>query len=283
MSVAIVTDSDASLPPALAERYGIRLVPIIIHFEGEVFRTGVDINDVQLFARVDRGGKMPTTSAPSPGQFAEAYREAFEAGAESVVCFCVSSGVSATYSAAVAARETMADRDITVVDTRMLSMGQGLIVLAAAEAAQQGADKAAVLARARDVQERVHLYAALATLKYLAMSGRVGHIAAGMASLLQIKPILTLKDGRLDMLERVRTRKKAWARLMELVAQATGGRTPERMAIIHVADRALAEQFEAQLRAAVPCPDEIIIADFTPGLSVHAGPGLVGVALVAAR
>lgn len=278
--IAILTDTDSSLTDGLASRHGIKQVPINIHFGKETLGSNVDIDDSGLFARIDREGVMPSTSAPSPGQFAEAYQEAFIAGADAIVCFCVSGEISGTYNAAVVARDTMADRDITVVDTRTLSMAQGFMALAAAEAAAEGASREAVVARALDVGKRSHLYASLATLKYLAMSGRVGHLAAGMATLLNVKPILTIQDAKLDLLERVRTRKKAWARVIDLTEQAVGSRSIERMAVIHVDASAEAEEFKSELRSALPCPNELLVCGLSAGLSVHSGRGLVGVVTV---
>jgi DegV family protein with EDD domain len=281
--IAIVTDSDSSLPPQIAAQYAIRQVPITIHFDQEMYTTGVDINDASLFEKVDLRKKLPTTSAPSPHAFSNVFEQAFQEGAESVICLCVSSKVSATYNSALAAREMLPDRDITVIDTLSLSMGQGFMALAAAEAAQDGASKEQVIEQAVDAGKRVHLFAVLSTLKYLAMSGRVGKVVAGMADTLNIKPVLTIKDGKLELLERVRTRKKAVERMFELVHAALGGRGIERIAVIHVNFPAGAQELARQLREQLPCPTEMITAEFTPGLSVHSGSGVAGLVILANR
>jgi DegV family protein with EDD domain len=279
-SIAIITDSDASLPADVAARYNIRQVPIIIQFGLESLRTEIDIDDVSLFARIDREGKLPTTAAPSPGQFLEAYEAAFAAGADAIVCLCVSSAISGTYGAAVTAKEMLPDGTIEVVDTRVVSMAQGFMALAAAEAAQAGANVAEVVATALAVGERSHLFAALSTLKYLAMSGRVGQVAAGFGNLLSVKPVLTMRDGKLDLLEKVRTRSKVLARVIELTGEAMAGQPIRQMAVLNVAAREEAMAFEAPLRAALPCPETIIHADLTAGLSVHTGAGMLGVVVV---
>jgi DegV family protein with EDD domain len=281
--IAIITDTDASLPTNLAQKHGIQMVPITVHFGDEIFESEVNLDEAQMFSRIDQEGKLPTTAAPAPGKFVEAYKTAFDDGADSVICFTVSSEVSATYTSAVNAIDEFPDMDINVIDSRTLSMGQGFIVLAAAEAAKDGATKEEILALADDVRERTHFFAALATLKYLAMSGRVGQLAAGMASLLNVKPILTIRDGKLDMLERVRTRRKAWARTVELTAQAINDSSIEGIAVVHSNALDDAHAFENLLRAELPCPEEIIIAPLTSGLSVHSGAGLVGVGVVVGK
>ena len=278
--ITFVTDTDGSLPEDLAARYCIQQVPITVQFGEESYLSGVDIDDTALFERVDRENKLPSTAAPSPGQFLAAYEKAIAGGADSVICFTVSSAVSATYSNAVAAQHMLPGRDIIVIDTQSLSLGQGFMVLAAAEAAQRGASPQACLAQAQAVAPRVRLFAALATLKYLAMSGRVGSLAAGMAGLLNIKPILTIQNGKLELLERIRTQKKARGRVIELATQAANGKPIERMGVVHVAAPEAAKDFAQQLRASLNCPADILVADLTPGLSVHAGAGLVGTALV---
>lgn len=282
-SIAVVTDSDSSLPPALAEIHGIRQVPINIHFGAEAFQTGVDMDDVQLFERIDREGAFPTTSAPTPGQFAEAYQAAFDAGHDTVLCVCVSSEVSATFTSAVHAKDLFPDKAITVLDSRSISMGQGYIAIEAAKAAREGLPLEQVMARAEGVRDRTYLYAALDTLRYLAMSGRVGHLAAGMASLLDIKPVLTLREGKLDMLEKVRTRKKAWARVIELTGAGVGGRPVESLAILHVNAQEAAVRFAEQLLDTMKCSVDPVYIPFTAGLSVHTGPGMVGAIAIAAK
>jgi len=278
--IAIVTDTDSSLPVELARQHGIQQVPITIHFEDSSYTTGVDIDDRLLFEIIDSQKKLPTTSAPSPSAFASAYEAAFQEGADSILCICVSSKISATYNSAATAAEMFPDRDISVIDSQNLSMGQGYMALAAAEAVSQGATKAESISQALAAGQRTHLFAVLATVKYLAMSGRVGKVAAGMADTLNIKPILTIQDGKLELLERIRTRKKAVERVLELTRASANGKTIHRIAFMHVNNLKEAQELQSQLCNLLPCPSSVIMTEFTPGLSVHAGSGVVGVTLL---
>ena len=282
-SIAIVTDTDSSLPESVAAEHGIRMVPITINFGDESYRTGTDMDDRRLFERIDQDGKLPTTAAPSPGAFAEAYEDAFSDGADQVLCICVSSEISTTYLSALTARDVMPDRDITVLDSRTVSMIQGFMALDAARSAASDTGIEEIIARAHDIESRSTLYGALSTLKYIAMSGRVGHLAAGMANLLSIKPILAARDGKLEMIEKVRTRKKSWARMIELLIADVGDGDIEYAALLHVDAEDHAAQFYATLRAALPaCPAQPLVACLSAGLSVHTGAGLVGAAIVRA-
>lgn len=281
--IAIITDTDSSLPAGVAQKYGIVQVPIIIQFGDESFRDVSEIDNAVIFQRIDREKKLPTTAAPSPGQFAEAFKAAFASGAGEILCLNISSEMSATYAAARQAAEMFPEKRIEVVDSRSLAIGQGYMAIAAAEVVAGGGSIEQAIAAAEDIRERTHLFGALATLKYIAMSGRVSHLAAGMAGLLDIKPILSLQNGKLSLLEKIRTQGKAWARAIELTVETVAGRKVEKMAILNVNCPEAAKQFEMQLRAALPCPDEILHADMNPGLSVHTGAGMVAVVFVVAK
>ena len=278
MTIAIISDTDTSLPKSSLDEFGIRQASITIHFGEEILKANLDITDEQLIERVKQEGKLPTTAAPSPGDFAEIYQEAFDGGADEIICLTVSGDVSATYQAALAAKELHPGKEITVVDTKSVSLGQGFMVLKAAEMARDGKGRMEILAAIEDVRDRTHLFAALDTMKYLAMSGRVGNLTAEMANVFNIKPILTIKDGKLDLLEKARTRKKAWSRVLELAVSGLGSGELENIFIFHVAAEQEAREFEKLLRETIPCPEVIPLAEFTPGLSVHAGAGMVGIA-----
>ncbi len=281
--IAIITDTDSSLPFDLAKKHNIVQIPILIQFGDESFRDAYDIDNDTIFTRIDRDGKLPSTAAPAPGQFVEAFQQAFDSGADEVLCMNISSEMSATYSSARQAAGMLPGRRIEVVDTRSLAMGQGYMVLAAAEAIAKGASIEDAVVEAEDVRNRTFLFGALATLRYIAMSGRVSHIAAGMAGLLDIKPILTIQNGKLELLEKVRTQKKAWNRAVELSGEKTGGHKIEKMAVLNVKAAEGAREFQTLLQASLPCPDEITFTDVTPGLSVHTGAGMVAVVFVIAK
>ncbi len=278
--IAIITDTDSSIPFALAAKHNIYQVPMTINFGEESYEAVYALSDADTFRRIDKEGKLPTTAAPSPGKFIAAYKNAFAAGAERIICLCVSSEVSATYSAAVSACEAFPGQEIKVVDSRSLSMGLGYMALAAAEAAGSGKALEEVLPIIENTRQHTYLFAALSTLKYLAMGGRVSSLTAGMANMLNVKPILTIKEGKLDMLERVRTQKKAWERVIELSAIQVGDRHVQKMCILHVNAPEMAQAFLDEIQSRMHCPSDIALVEVTPGLSVHSGAGMVGTVFV---
>jgi DegV family protein with EDD domain len=279
-SIVIITDTDSSIPFDIAARFNLYQVPMTIHFGEESYEAVYAVNDADTFRRIDKEGKLPTTAAPPPGKFIDAFKNAFDAGAEKIICLCVSSEVSATYNAAVAACELFPGREINVIDSRSLSMGLGYMTLAAAEAAANGSSMNEIISIIEDTRQRTHLFAALSTLKYLAMGGRVSNLTASMANLLNVKPILTIREGKLDLLERVRTQKKAWERVIELSATKTGDRHIEKMCILHVNAPDMAREFASEIQTRMHCPSDILFVGVTPGLSVHSGAGMVGTVFV---
>ncbi len=275
-NVRVMTDSDSSLSLELAAQYGIDIIPITVHFGDETFYTNIDIDDRSLFERIDRTGRLPTTAAPPAFAFSKVYKKAFDEGADSIICICVASKVSATYASALSACDDFPGKKISVIDSEAISMGQGFIAMDAVEHLRLGESHDMVVARASTLHKNLCLYASLSTLKYLAMSGRVGKLTAGMADLLNIRPILTMMDGKLDMLEKVRTRKVAMDRLVELVINSVGAKEIDKLAIVHINNEKDAEELLNRLREKLTVPKEIYITSFTAGLAVHTGSGLVG-------
>jgi DegV family protein with EDD domain len=280
MAIAVVTDTDSSLSNEMAANLNIYHVPISIHFGDEILKSNMEVDDAALVARIENEKVLPTTSAPAPGEFSAVFEEAFQDGADEILCLTVSGEVSATYKAALTAKEMMKDKKITVVDTWSVSLGQGFMVIKAAEMARKNSSLEDILEAVIDVRNNTHLFASLATLKYMAMSGRVGAISAEMAKMLSIKPILTVKDGKLDLLEKIRTQRKAWLRLIELSKERLEDKELEQIYLIHVAAEKEVADFERMLREQIPCPKNIPVTGLSPGLSVHTGPGLVGLAFV---
>ena len=265
----------------LAKKFDIQLVPITIQFGEESFADAFEIENPALFERIDKSGKLPTTAAPSPTAFSNAFHAAFDGGAESIICVCVGSKISRTYESALVAVEEFPGKKITVIDSGFLSMAQGFMAIAAAEALKAGASHDEAVNVARGMINRLFIYGSLSTLKYLALGGRVSNLAASMANMLNIRPILAMREGKLDLLEKVRTRKAAMDRLVELVNIAINGKSVERVCLIHVLNPGDAAILEKQLRSKIKLPEEILLIDFGPGLSVHTGAGTVGVVVLA--
>jgi len=280
MTIAVVTDTDSSLSNETAANLNIYHVPISIHFGDEILKSNIEVDDAALVARIESEGVLPTTSAPAPGEFSAVFEEAFRDGADEILCLTVSGEVSATYKAALAAKEMMENKKITVLDTWSVSMGQGFMAIKAAEMAREDFPLEEIMEAVVGVRNNTHLFASLATLKYMAMSGRVGAISAEMAKMLSIKPILTVKDGKLDLLEKIRTRRKAWQRLIELSKERLEDKELEEIYLIHVDAEKQISEFESLLRDQIPCPKNMPVTGLSPGLAVHTGPGLVGLAFV---
>ena len=276
MSVKIVTDSVADLPPALAQSLGITVVPQLVQFGAQGFRDRVDLSADQFYARLAQTRDLPTTAAVAPGQFAQVYAERLADGGE-VVSLHVAAALSGVFNAARIGASEFEGR-VHLFDTRSVTMGQGWLAVHAARAAQAGANAQDVLDLCGRLAPRVRVWALLDTLEFLQRGGRIGAAQALVGSLLQFKPILLIQDSAVLPSERVRTFRKALDRLVEMVK--TAGPAAD-LAILHAAAPELAAEVRRRLGDHHP-DDKIVVSEVGPVVGVHAGPGAVGVAALLA-
>jgi DegV family protein with EDD domain len=263
----VVTDSTSDVPPAWRERYGIEVVPLRVLFGSESFRDGVDLTADQFFDRLRQADRLPTTSAPSPGDFATVY-ERLSHECDGVVSIHLSGELSGTVEAARVGAQAVEGFPVHVLDSRCLTMCVAFLCRVAAEA---GSIEEAVSC----VEERIprqRILALLDTLRYLEMGGRIGRAQAMVGAVLGVKPILGMADGRVAPLDRVRTRTKAVARLVELLRADL---PVERLAVEHAQAPDDAERIRAVLAAELP-DVEVEVGEIGPVLGTHVGPGAVG-------
>jgi DegV family protein with EDD domain len=268
--VAVVTDSTADLAADLVEERGITVVPLTVILDGRDYLDGVDITADEFYVRLAASERGATTSQPSPGRFAEVYEQLL-AGHDEVVSLHISSQLSGTFEAATQGAALVDGARVRVVDTGMVSMPLALMVLAASAMAAQGDDAEAIAARVRPIQERMRVYFMVATLEYLRRGGRIGRANALLGSVLQVKPVLTISEGQVAPLERVRTQERALSRVIELAAAMEG---PVCALVGHAT---AAEAAERIARALEPHAESLIVAPLGPVVGAHAGPGTVGV------
>ncbi len=277
--VAVVTDSTAYLPDGLAD--GVTVVPLQVVLDGRSLADGVEVSSADVAAAL-HAGRPVTTSRPAPAVLAAAYRGLAERGATGVVSVHLSADLSGTADAArVAAGQVAGDVPVRVVDSRSLGMGLGFAVLAAARAARDGAPAERVAETAARVALSGHAWFYVDTLDHLRRGGRIGAAAAMLGSALAVKPLLELVDGRIEPRERVRTSARALARLVELVAGASGRRTVD-VAVHHLDAPARAQEVADRLRAVLPGLRDLHVVEVGAVVGAHVGPGMVAVVAVPA-
>ena len=220
--VAIVTDSTADLPPPLVKARAITVVPLTLHFEGRSLLDGVDIRPSEFYRKLPNVTTHPTTSQPAPGKFAEAYGRLLTDHDE-VVSIHISEKLSGTYASALQGAEMTDAKRVRVIDSQLASMSLGLLTLAATEMTAQGADAESVAQRITAMREQVQTYFSVATLEFLRRGGRIGRASALLGSVLQVKPVLCIRDGLVTPLERVRTFDRALNRVVELTREVDHG------------------------------------------------------------
>lgn len=271
--VAIVTDSTAYLPPSALEQHLIDVVPLTVVLSDRALEEGTEISALSL-AEALRERRPVTTSRPSPAVFADRYRAAAEAGAQGVVSLHLSSEISGTYDAAVlAARE--APVPVRVVDSGVVAMALGFCALEAARTAEAGGSLEEAVAAAQKRAEGISAYFYVDTLDYLRRGGRIGAAQKVLGSALAVKPLLQLADGRIELLEKVRTASKAIARLEEIVVERAGDAEVD-IAVHHLAAQERADQLAAHLRERVPGLGELHVSEVGAVIGAHTGPGLLG-------
>jgi DegV family protein with EDD domain len=274
MPIRVVTDSACDLPQALADQLGIRIVPLTVRFGREEFVDRLDLTPAEFWARCADSPVLPETAAPAPGQFELTYRRLVGEGADGVVVVSLSSQLSGTMqSAQLAANAVFGDIPVDVVDSRSVTTGLGMIAVAAAKLARQGAKLEEVAGLARDLARRTHVWATLDTLDYLRKGGRIGGGKALVASALAIKPIIEVRHGQVEDAGRQRTRSRALAQLVEKVR---GAGPLEALAVLH-ADTPDVDAFVAQLAPLAPGP--IMVTEVGAVIGTHCGPRAIGVAL----
>lgn len=276
MTVKIVTDSASDISPELAQQLGITVVPVYLAFGEKTYRDGIDMGADELYQKLQTSPVHPTTSAPSPGDFTEVYKKLAKETDE-IVSIHIGSKVSATYDAALQGREALAETKcrIEVVDSELVTMALGLVTIAAAEAAKAGESLPQVLDGVKKSVPRIRLLAVFDTLKYLLLGGRVSKAKAIIGGVLNVKPMITMRDGEIVQAGIARSRSKGVERLYELVE---GASDIQALAIVYTTTPEEASSFKERI-SSVLAKERIHIARLGPALGVHAGPGALIVTL----
>lgn len=273
----IVTDSTADIPGGLRRELGIEMVPLNVHFGDEVLKDQVEIDHDGFWAKLQQSPVHPRTSQPAPGEFLAVYRR-LAADGRPIVSMHISSQLSGTFNSAQIAAGMADGARIELVDTRSASLGVGLLAIEGARMAQRGASAAEIAAYAREAAARMQIFFGVDTLEFLARNGRIGKARALLGGLLNIKPILKVEDGLVHPADKVRGKSRVLPRVLELLEERipTGRRV--RMAVLHanVPEDAAAWVSAIKERYDVA---EHLVAPIGPVIAVHAGPGVVGVAM----
>jgi DegV family protein with EDD domain len=273
--VHIITDTLSGLPAETARRYNIPVIPQVIIFGTDSYLEGVEMDNATFMQRLKASRELPKTAAPPPELFAKEFQRLVPEG-KPILCIHPSAEVSGTVRSATVAARDFPDADIRVIDTRFIGSPMATMVTLAAEWAEAGHDADSIEARLRDLSPRCRIYFLVATLEYLAKGGRIGGAAALLGSVLQVKPILTFRDGQVNQFERERTQKRAEARLKELVMDQIARDGSGHLSVMHAGvpeqGQALADELGARLGLT-----HIPILDVPPAIVTHGGPGILGV------
>lgn len=276
--IRVLSDSACDVPEEIARRLDIEIVSLSIRFGDEEFTDGVDLTPAQFWAKCKRSKALPETAAPSPGAFQAAYQRARSDGCDGVIVLTISAALSATHQSAVLARDAVAGEiPVRVVDSKAVSMAQGLMVIEIAEQAATGATLDELVRHAEALTSKVGVVAMLDTLEHLVKGGRVGGARALLGQVLSIKPLLELKDGVVAEAGRQRTKAKALAAIVEVAKSHAPLR---RLALVH-GDSSEVKALAA-LAADIPTEFALIVTDMGPVVGAHGGPGIIGLCWIEA-
>ena len=273
--IAFVTDSTAYCPDEFVKKYNITVVPLKLHWDEDVYKDNVDITPQAFYEKLEKSNSMPSTSQPSAGEFLEAYKSAVK-GADGVVAVVISSGISGTYNSAVLAQGEFSQVPVVVIDSKVTAAGLMFMLQAMAEKARLGASIDEMAKVAKDVYDSMGVYFVVDTLKYLHKGGRIGGASAILGSALDLKPILYLsEEGKIEALEKVRTKKKAVKRLVEIAKEKAGGKKAN-VGILQANAPEDAEALKNEIASQIDC-QQIDIYPISPVIGTHVGPGTLGV------
>jgi DegV family protein with EDD domain len=273
VSVRVVCDSTSDLDPAFREAHGIAVVPLKVIFGDEVFEDSVDLTPDQFYARMRTSTAHPRTSQPAPGEFEAVFRAATATG-DAVVCTTISADLSGTYAAAQTAQAALPDRDIRLVDTRTVGPGHNELVRLAVEMAERGSDPAEVVRSLDSALATMRTVFTVDSLEFLRRGGRIGGGQAVVGSMLSIKPILEIRDGKVEATDRVRTFARALDRIVEDCVRAATHWGGAAITVAHAASPGVAADLARRLQPHAVAP--IVLAPVGPVIGCHSGPGAVG-------
>ena len=278
MAIRVVTDSTCDIPESLQSEYGISVIPAYVNIGSKSYLDGIDLSRAELYEGLPHYEHHPTTATPAPGAFSEVYRQLAAEGATQILSIHVASALSSMLNSARVGGEE-AGVSVTLFDSEQLTMGLGLMVIAAAKAAKDGAAMDDIVHMLESRLDRTYIFGLLDTLEYLRRSGRVNWAIFGLGTILRIKPIVKVHRANVEMLERVRTRRKALDRFMQIVSELAPF---EDIAILHTHALDKIESFNERVKFLIPEGQEAPVVELTPALGVHIGPEGVGLAFTTA-
>ncbi|MEX2161764.1 MAG: DegV family protein [Anaerolineales bacterium] len=278
--IALVTDSTTYIPKELSKGYDIHVVPSVIIWGEEVFKDGVDIQPTEFYKRLAASKTSPTTSQPTPAVFIDKLKQLGSQGYKDVLGVFVSAGFSGTIASAEQAKQQVTDVNFTIVDGHSASMGTGWPLLEAAKAIKAGKSFEECVKIAEEATKHTGVLLMVDTLEFLHRGGRIGGAQRFVGTALNLKPILEVMDGKLEAVERVRTKAKALDRLVELLVERVGGRKPVRLVALHANAPEDAKMLLAEGAKRLQ-PIETALSEVSPAVGTHTGPGTVGFAFMA--